>query len=51
MLRRTLIKTAAVLACAAAIPSAFAFAEGTDFIKLEKPLPGGAEQRLQIVST
>ncbi len=50
MLRRTLIKTAAVLACAAAIPSAFAFAEGTDFIKLEKPLPGGEGKLVKIWS-
>ena len=34
----------------AAIPSAFAFAEGTDFIKLEKPLPGGEGKLVKIWS-
>lgn len=50
MLRRTLIKTAAVLACAAAIPSAFAFTEGTDYVKLEKPLPGGEGKLVKVWS-
>ena len=45
MLRRTMIKAATAVALAAAIPSAFAFAEGTDYVVLDKPLPN-AEKTL-----
>ena len=50
MFRRTLIQAAAALACAAAIPSAFAFAEGTDYVALSAPLPGGEGKLVKVWS-
>lgn len=39
MFRRTLLKTAAATALIISVPNAFAFAEGSDFVVLDKPLP------------
>ena len=50
MFRRTLIQAAAALACAAAIPSAFAFTEGTDYVALSAPLPGGEGKLVKVWS-
>ena len=39
MLRRTFIKAATAATLLSAVPCAFAFTEGTDFVVLDKPLP------------
>ena len=51
MLRRSFIKTAAGLALAAAISPAFAAAQqGTDYVVLDTPLPGGEGKLIKVWS-
>lgn len=50
MLRRTFVKTAALAAFAIASSAAFAFTAGTDYVKLDKPLPGGEGKLVKIWS-